>query len=102
MSLVGRLRDASVGTLVELYTHTDESVAGYITAIKERKIQLSQNNPSNSYNVTVLHHPLSFDIFEGKKWYNLEGFDRYMILRLPSTADEKFKERMSVTRKAKI
>ena len=45
MSLEGELGNLKIGTLIELYTHTDESVAGYVVDLSGKKAILSQNNP---------------------------------------------------------
>ena len=89
MSLEGELGNLKIGTLIELYTHTDESVAGYVVDLIGGKVILSQNNPYNRFNVVTRDN-----LFEGAKSYRLEGFTQYKILRMPSTADEKFVERL--------
>jgi hypothetical protein len=91
---IDQLVDIGIGDLVLLigkYETQDYETAGFVVAMNNRvkgsSVKLSHNNP-NKGNMWRYHEARKRISLPGNRWYNLEMFDSYEVLRKAKNKEE--------------
>lgn len=80
-NLADRLKDVIVGDILKLQTENGDEVVGFVTKMQRYQIKLSRESPNNKFMSTYGTYEASFALTKGDRWYDLNDFSDYEIIR---------------------